>query len=85
MKIERKVLNRVEGDIELKLLWKSGKVEDAFLSAGGYRGFEKLLKGRPYMDALVIVPRVCGICGHAHLMAGVKAIEDAYLQAGYGR
>ncbi|EDP75682.1 nickel-dependent hydrogenase large subunit [Hydrogenivirga sp. 128-5-R1-1] len=83
MKIERKVLNRVEGEIELKLLWKSGRVDDAFLCAMDYRGFERLLKGKPFLDALVIVPRVCGICGHAHLMACVKAIEDAYSSEGY--
>ena len=30
----------------------------------------------------VITPRVCGICGHAHLMATVRAIESVYANAG---
>ncbi|RLJ70556.1 Ni,Fe-hydrogenase I large subunit [Hydrogenivirga caldilitoris] len=83
MKIQRKLLNRIEGEVELKLLWDSGRIKDAFVCAPNYRGFEKLLVGRPYLDAVVITPRICGICGHAHLMASVEAIEDAYRKAGF--
>ncbi len=82
MKVERKVLNRVEGEVELRLHWKNDRVKDAFISAPSYRGFEKVLVGKPVLDALVITPRVCGICGHAHLMATVKAIESVYLNEG---
>ena len=39
---------------------------------------EKILEGKNALDALVINPRVCGICGHAHLIATVEAIEDCY-------
>jgi len=76
MRIERLLMQRVEGEAELQLLWKDGIVEDARISIPTSRGIEKVLIGRPYMDALVIVPRVCGICGHAHLMACVQALED---------
>ena len=82
MRISREVLNRVEGEVELKLHWRDGKVEDAFVVVPNFRGFEKVLLGRPYLDALVITPRVCGICGHSHLMATVKALENAYTSAG---
>jgi Ni,Fe-hydrogenase I large subunit len=41
------------------------------------------LENKHALDALVITPRVCGICGHAHLMATVRALEDAYKNAGY--
>ena len=34
------------------------------------------------MDALVITPRVCGICGTAHLYAAVSAIERALVPIG---
>ncbi|WP_457600150.1 nickel-dependent hydrogenase large subunit [Hydrogenivirga sp.] len=82
MKVERKVLNRVEGEVELRLVWDKNLVRDAFVCAPNYRGFERVLSGKPFMDALVITPRVCGICGHAHLMATVGAIEDAYRKGG---
>ncbi|MGB5866734.1 MAG: nickel-dependent hydrogenase large subunit [Arcobacteraceae bacterium] len=39
---------------------------------------EKILEGKNAFDALVINPRVCGICGHAHLIATVEALEDCY-------
>jgi len=48
-----------------------------------FRGMESILEGKNALDALVITPRVCGICGHAHLMATVRALEDAYKNAGY--
>ena len=47
-----------------------------------YRGIEEILKGRDALDALVIAPRTCGICNHAHLIAGVRAIEDGLNKAG---
>lgn len=82
MRITRKVLNRVEGEVELRLHWKDGVIADAYVVAPHYRGFERVLEGKPVMDALVIAPRVCGICGHAHLMAAVRAIEDIYRRSG---
>ncbi|HID05209.1 MAG TPA: hypothetical protein EYP20_05335 [Aigarchaeota archaeon] len=82
MKVSKKVLNRVEGEVLLKLLWDGGKVKDAYVCAPNFRGFERVLEGKPYLDALVLTPRVCGICGHAHLMATVRAVEDAYGRRG---
>jgi len=82
MKITREVLSRVEGEVELKLHWKNGVIEDAYVIAPHYRGFENILEGKLLWDALVIAPRVCGICGHAHLMAAVRAIEDIYRRSG---
>lgn len=81
-KIQKTVLNRVEGEIELKLVWEDGKIKDAFIIAPNFRGFEFILEEKPILDALVITPRICGICGHAHLIAAVRAIEDIYKSAG---
>ena len=75
-KLTLRTLLRVEGKASLRLLWKDGRIEDARIILSSSRGIEKVLIGRPAMDALVIVPRVCGICGHAHLMACVKALES---------
>ncbi|ADC90043.1 nickel-dependent hydrogenase large subunit [Thermocrinis albus DSM 14484] len=75
MIVRRSVLSRVEGTAQLILEWKEGRITDAKISIPSARGIERVLIGRPIMDALVINPRVCGICGHAHLMATVRAIE----------
>jgi Ni,Fe-hydrogenase I large subunit len=77
VRIEKRLLSRVEGTAELELIWGNGYVEDVKIKIPSSRGIERVLEGRPFMDALVITPRVCGICGHAHLMACVRALEDA--------
>lgn len=82
-KVEKRILNRVEGDIELKLIWEKGKIKDAFIIAPNFRGFEFILENKPLLDALVITPRVCGICGHAHLIATTNALENLYRENGY--
>jgi len=81
-KITKQVLNRVEGEIQLKLIWKNGKVIDAYIIAPNFRGFEYILEGKPPLDALVITPRICGICGHAHLITTTQALENLYKNAG---
>ncbi len=75
--VKESLLTRIEGSASINLQIEGGKVIDAKVCVHDYRGIEKVLIGRPYMDALVINPRVCGICGHAHLRATVEAIEDA--------
>ncbi|MGJ0514221.1 MAG: nickel-dependent hydrogenase large subunit [Methylomicrobium sp.] len=68
-------LNRVEGDVDFQLELEDGKVADARCIGSLYRGFEQILLGRKPMDALVITPRICGICGTAQLNAAVSALE----------
>lgn len=68
-------LNRVEGDLEITAEVQDGVVSDAWSSGIMYRGFENLLRGRGAMDGLVITPRICGICGTAHLIAAARALE----------
>jgi Ni,Fe-hydrogenase I large subunit len=70
-------MNRVEGDLQLRLQLEDGVVTDAWTIGTMYRGFEQLLIGRAPMDALVITPRICGICGTGHLYAAVSALESA--------
>ena len=54
--------NRVEGDLEVTLDIEDGRVASARVTTTLYRGFEQILVGRPALDALVIAPRICGIC-----------------------
>ncbi|MGC8677730.1 MAG: nickel-dependent hydrogenase large subunit [Hydrogenobaculum sp.] len=78
MKITKTILNRLEGEVELKLEYSKGKIAKAYILGTSYRDFSNILKTKPYLDSIILTPRVCGICGHAHLMASVQAIEDAY-------
>lgn len=69
--------NRVEGDLEIKVELKDNIVTDAFCIGTMYRGFEQLMQGRAPWDGIVITPRICGICGTAHIYAAVSALETA--------
>lgn len=71
-------MNRVEGDLEIRLQVTDQVVEDAWCIGTMYRGFEQLLKGRAARDGIVITPRVCGICGTAHQYSAVVALETAF-------
>ena len=70
--------NRVEGDLEVQLDIADGRVTQARVNATMYRGFEQMLAGRAPLDALVIVPRICGICGGSHLTKAVCALDTAW-------
>ncbi|MFA5951804.1 MAG: nickel-dependent hydrogenase large subunit [Hyphomicrobium sp.] len=69
--------NRVEGDLEVSLDIKDGIVAAAWVNSPLYRGFEQMLSGRNPSDALVMTPRICGICSVAQSMASAIALADA--------
>lgn len=66
--------NRVEGDLEVRLDVADGAVRRAEVSATMYRGFEQILPGRAPADALVVVPRICGICSVSQSVAAARAL-----------
>ena len=67
--------NRVEGDLELTLDIADNRVAQARVATTLYRGFEQILAGRPAGDALVIAPRICGICSVSQSMAAAAALR----------
>ncbi len=67
--------NRVEGDLELTLDIEDGAIAAARVTTPLYRGFEQLLVGRPAADALVIAPRICGICSVSQSLAAATALR----------
>lgn len=69
--------NRVEGDLEVTLEVADGMVTEARVTAPLYRGFEQILMGRAPEDALVIAPRICGICSVSQSMAAARALAQA--------
>ncbi len=82
--ITHELIERIEGEAVLDFKTdKSGTVEEADIRFVHFRGMEAILEGRNALDALVIAPRVCGICGHSHLIAAVRMIENAYIDAGF--
>ena len=68
--------NRVEGDLEVQLEVRDGVVQDARVNATMYRGFEQMLQGKDPHDALVYVPRICGICSVSQSVAAAMALRD---------
>lgn len=68
--------NRVEGDLEVHLDVEDGIVVSAQVTVPLYRGFEQILVGRPFEDALVLAPRICGICSVSQSLAVARAISD---------
>ncbi len=69
--------NRVEGDLEVALDIEAGVVRSAQVSSPLFRGFEQILLGKAPLDALAIVPRVCGICSVAQSAAAARALAAA--------
>ena len=67
--------NRVEGDLEVALDIDGGAVQSAQVTTTLYRGFEQILPGRPPHDALVIAPRICGICSVSQSLAAAAALR----------
>ena len=72
------IIERIEGEAKLSCTWKDEKVSDARIDFLNFRGFEYILEGKAPLDALVYTPRICGICGQAHLKATVDALENIY-------
>lgn len=68
-------LNRVEGDLEIRVDISDGIITEAQSCGTMYRGFEEMMVGRGVLDGLVITPRVCGICSLTHLAAAVDALN----------
>ncbi|HLO76532.1 MAG TPA: nickel-dependent hydrogenase large subunit [Magnetospirillum sp.] len=68
--------NRVEGDLEVTLDVADGVVREARVTAPMYRGFEQILAGRAPEDALVIAPRICGICSVSQSVAAARALAQ---------
>ncbi|MCK9492652.1 MAG: nickel-dependent hydrogenase large subunit [Sulfurimonas sp.] len=73
-----KLIEKIEGEAKLDFSFKDGKIDFVDVKFMSTRNIENILKGKRAFDALVINPRVCGICGHAHLIATVQALESCY-------
>ncbi len=78
LKIAIDPVTRIEGHLKAEVEVKDGKVVDAKISGGMYRGFEQILVGRDPRDATQITQRICGVCPTAHATASALALDDAF-------
>mgnify|MGYP006282661101 CR=1 FL=1 len=69
-------ITRISGFLEIQVEVEKNKIIDAKSSGMLFRGFEKMLKGRPPLDAIYFTERICGICSTAHSMASTLALEN---------
>ncbi|WP_291630426.1 nickel-dependent hydrogenase large subunit [Clostridium sp.] len=70
-------VTRISGFLDVRAEVKEDIIVQATASGLLFRGFEKMLKGRPALDAIYFTERICGICSTAHSMASTLALEDA--------
>lgn len=70
-------ITRIDGHLKAEVVVEGGKVVDAHITGGMYRGIETILLGRHPRDAVQIVQRICGVCPTSHATAASLALEHA--------
>ncbi len=69
-------VTRIEGHSKITIqLDDHGAVDDAHFHVTQYRGFEKMIEGRPFYEMPAIMGRICGICTVSHELASAQACE----------
>ncbi|MBI3987503.1 MAG: Ni/Fe hydrogenase subunit alpha [Lentisphaerae bacterium] len=72
-------ITRLEGHGKIEIfLNDDGGVGNVYFQIPELRGFEQFCVGRQAEDLPVITSRICGVCPEAHLLAGVKALDDLF-------
>jgi hydrogenase large subunit len=75
-KITINPITRISGFLEIQVEVEDKQIIDAKSSGMMFRGFEKMLRGRPPLDAIYFTERICGICSTSHALASTLALED---------
>jgi NAD-reducing hydrogenase large subunit len=69
-------VTRIEGHSKITIHHDdAGRVSAARFHVTQFRGFEKLVEGRPFHEMPSLTARVCGICPVSHLIASAKACD----------
>ena len=70
-------ITRIEGHSKITIhLDDDGEVRDAQFHVTQFRGFERIVQGRPIHEMPSIMARICGICPVSHLIASSKACDQ---------
>jgi Ni,Fe-hydrogenase III large subunit len=66
----------LEEPVHARLYTEGQEIKDAEVFIGyNHRGIEKLAQQKNYIQTLVMVERVCGICSHSHAWTYAMALE----------
>ena len=66
----------LEEPVHAKLITDGEMITDAEVSIGyNHRGIEKLATERNFIQTIILVERVCGICSHSHAFNYAQAVE----------
>lgn len=76
-KIIFKKATRIEGNANIQIEIKEGRVETARFMVHDFRAFEKFITDRRVEFVPHMISRICGLCSVSHQVASLKAIEDA--------
>ena len=71
-------ITRIEGHLRVEMEVTNGKVSEAWVSGGCFRGMELVVEDRTPEDAAQIVQRICGVCPVSHAHSSAIAAEKAY-------
>ena len=66
----------LEEPVHARLITEGEQISDAEVFIGyNHRGIEKLCMERNFIQTLVLVERVCGICSHSHALTYAMTVE----------
>lgn len=71
-------ITKIEGNAQLDVKVENDKISYVKFIIGDYRRFyTEAVRGKPYMAVPSLLSRICGTCSIAHLMASIRALENA--------
>ncbi|MFA5136204.1 MAG: nickel-dependent hydrogenase large subunit [Patescibacteria group bacterium] len=72
-------ISKIEGAASLDIQITQGKVTNLKFSISEWKRFyTQAIQGKPATVVPTLVSRICGTCSNAHLLASIKAVENAY-------
>ena len=71
-------ISKIEGAAALDLSVKNGQVDKCQFKITEYKRFyTQAIKGKAAVAAPALLARICGTCSNAHILAAIKAVENA--------
>lgn len=71
-------ISKIEGAAALDLSVKNGQVASCQFKITEYKRFyTQAIKGKAAVAAPALLARICGTCSNAHILAAIKAVENA--------
>ncbi len=77
-KISLSPITRSSGPLSIQVVVNQGRVVNAQVIGGLFRGYELIMVGRDPFDATYLTEKICGICSTAHAMVSSLMLEELY-------